>query len=177
MSSRNIDDRSCTFCSKSRGEVQNLIAGPGEICICGECVEICNQILGIEKKPGRPGPAPGGLDVPFEFADFSMIAEVPGSDGVVRRAYAKPGSAPLTFQLIEITAEVRPHYHRFHAETYYFIEGEGRMELEGKLYPVKPGMSVTIRAGTRHRAVKGSTPMKILSVVFPPLDEPDELFE
>jgi hypothetical protein len=31
--------------------VRNLIAGPGEICICDECVEICNQILKVEKKP------------------------------------------------------------------------------------------------------------------------------
>ncbi len=48
---RGTDDRFCTFCSKSRGEVRNLIAGPGEICICDECVEICNQILKVEKKP------------------------------------------------------------------------------------------------------------------------------
>jgi len=47
------DDRFCTFCSKSRSEVRNLIAGPGEICICDECVEICNQILKVEKKPGK----------------------------------------------------------------------------------------------------------------------------
>jgi ATP-dependent Clp protease ATP-binding subunit ClpX len=47
------DDRFCTFCSKSRSEVRNLIAGPGEICICDECVEICNQILKVEKKPHK----------------------------------------------------------------------------------------------------------------------------
>jgi ATP-dependent Clp protease ATP-binding subunit ClpX len=50
---RGGDDRFCTFCSKSRSEVRNLIAGPGEICICDECVEICNQILKVEKKPHK----------------------------------------------------------------------------------------------------------------------------
>jgi ATP-dependent Clp protease ATP-binding subunit ClpX len=50
---RSTDDRFCTFCSKSRSEVDNLIAGPGEICICDECVEICNQILKVEKKPRK----------------------------------------------------------------------------------------------------------------------------
>src|SRR5688572_19175624 len=50
---RGTDDRFCTFCSKSRSEVRNLIAGPGEICICDECVEICNQILKVEKKPAK----------------------------------------------------------------------------------------------------------------------------
>ena len=53
------DDRFCTFCSKSRGEVRNLISGPGEICICDECVEICNQILKVEKKPTKT-PKSGG---------------------------------------------------------------------------------------------------------------------
>jgi ATP-dependent Clp protease ATP-binding subunit ClpX len=50
---KGTDDRYCTFCSKGRSEVRNLIAGPGEICICDECVEICNQILKVEKKPGK----------------------------------------------------------------------------------------------------------------------------
>jgi ATP-dependent Clp protease ATP-binding subunit ClpX len=50
---KGTDDRFCTFCSKSRSEVRNLIAGPGEICICDECVEICNQILKVEKKPHK----------------------------------------------------------------------------------------------------------------------------
>ena len=50
---RGTDERFCTFCSKARGEVRNLIAGPGEICICDECVEICNQILKVEKKPHK----------------------------------------------------------------------------------------------------------------------------
>ena len=57
------DGRFCTFCGKGRAEVQNMISGPGEICICEECVEVCNQILKVEKKtyktpktPQRPYP-------------------------------------------------------------------------------------------------------------------------
>ena len=49
------EGRYCTFCGKSREQVRHLIAGPGEICICDECVEICNQILRVEKKPSRRG--------------------------------------------------------------------------------------------------------------------------
>ena len=43
----------CTFCGKSDEQVRHLIRGPGEICICDECVEICNQILRVEKKHPR----------------------------------------------------------------------------------------------------------------------------
>jgi hypothetical protein len=34
-----------------------------------------------------------------------------------------------------------------------------------------------IRPGTRHRAVVGKTPMKILNIVVPPFDADDEWFD
>jgi ATP-dependent Clp protease ATP-binding subunit ClpX len=34
----------CSFCNKSRQEVQTLIAGPG-VFICDECVEICARLV------------------------------------------------------------------------------------------------------------------------------------
>lgn len=40
----------CTFCEKSRSEVQSLIAGPPGIYICNECVDICNSILREETR-------------------------------------------------------------------------------------------------------------------------------
>ncbi|MEE1352483.1 MAG: ATP-dependent Clp protease ATP-binding subunit ClpX [Acutalibacteraceae bacterium] len=35
----------CSFCGKSQDEVEKLIGGPGGICICDECVELCNEII------------------------------------------------------------------------------------------------------------------------------------
>ncbi len=40
----------CSFCGKDRERVQKLIAGPG-VCICDECVELCNEI--IRESQGR----------------------------------------------------------------------------------------------------------------------------
>jgi hypothetical protein len=37
-------DISCSFCSKSKENVQKLIAGPG-VFICDECIGLCNDIL------------------------------------------------------------------------------------------------------------------------------------
>lgn len=39
----------CSFCGKSEDEVANLIAGP-EVYICGECLELCNEIVHDEKQ-------------------------------------------------------------------------------------------------------------------------------
>lgn len=38
----------CSFCLKSQHEVQQLIAGPGFIFICDECVGLCDAILAGE---------------------------------------------------------------------------------------------------------------------------------
>jgi ATP-dependent Clp protease ATP-binding subunit ClpX len=35
----------CSFCFKSQHEVRKLIAGPANIFICDECVEICNAYI------------------------------------------------------------------------------------------------------------------------------------
>ena len=39
----------CSFCGKSQHEVRKLIAGPN-VFICDECVELCMDIVGKEKK-------------------------------------------------------------------------------------------------------------------------------
>ena len=40
----------CSFCRKSQHEVDKLVMGGegGEVCICDECVAICNQVLDSE---------------------------------------------------------------------------------------------------------------------------------
>ncbi len=35
----------CSFCLKSEHEVEKLIAGPGSIFICNECVAICDDLV------------------------------------------------------------------------------------------------------------------------------------
>ena len=35
----------CSFCLKSQHEVQKLIAGPGFIFVCNECVALCDAII------------------------------------------------------------------------------------------------------------------------------------
>jgi ATP-dependent Clp protease ATP-binding subunit ClpX len=35
----------CSFCDKSDDQVKRLIEGPDQICICDECVALCNEIM------------------------------------------------------------------------------------------------------------------------------------
>src|SRR3954464_10469017 len=60
----------CSFCGKSKKQVQQLIAGPG-VYICDECVELCNEI--IEERLAEAGEETTGefdLPKPREIYDF-----------------------------------------------------------------------------------------------------------
>lgn len=40
----------CSFCRKSYRDVGPLVEGPGDVYICGECIELCQSILDQEQK-------------------------------------------------------------------------------------------------------------------------------
>ena len=45
----------CSFCGKNQDQVRRLIAGPGAIYICDECVELCREIIQEDTAtPGKP---------------------------------------------------------------------------------------------------------------------------
>ena len=44
----------CSFCRKNYRDVGPLVEGPGDVYICGECIELCQSIL--EQEQRRRGP-------------------------------------------------------------------------------------------------------------------------
>jgi len=44
----------CSFCGKRQDQVWRLIAGPGRVYICDQCVGLCNEIL-AQNPPLAPG--------------------------------------------------------------------------------------------------------------------------
>jgi|FLYL01.1.fsa_nt_gi ATP-dependent Clp protease ATP-binding subunit ClpX len=48
----------CSFCGKNQDQVRRLIAGPGAVYICDECVELCREIIQEDSsagvKPSQP---------------------------------------------------------------------------------------------------------------------------
>ncbi len=53
----------CSFCGKNQDQVKRLIAGPGAVYICDECVELCREIID-EEVSGAPRPKSAGHRVP-----------------------------------------------------------------------------------------------------------------
>lgn len=48
----------CSFCGKGQEQVHRLIAGPGGVYICGECIDLCRGIIAEEGAM----PSPRGAD-------------------------------------------------------------------------------------------------------------------
>ncbi|MEI6778598.1 MAG: ATP-dependent Clp protease ATP-binding subunit ClpX [Chloroflexales bacterium] len=46
----------CSFCGRGQDEVQRLIAGPGTVFICDECVALCSAIIAEETAPPVAAP-------------------------------------------------------------------------------------------------------------------------
>jgi len=53
----------CSFCGKNQDQVKRLIAGPGAVYICDECVELCREIID-EEVSGAIRPKGGSQRVP-----------------------------------------------------------------------------------------------------------------
>ena len=43
----------CSFCSKGKSDVSKLIAGPNDVYICNECIDLCNEIIREEEEKER----------------------------------------------------------------------------------------------------------------------------
>lgn len=112
----------------------------------------------------------------YHIADFSTIPGVPCPCGTARRAFSEVEEFPGTVHVTEISADAKRHYHKKLTETYYFLEcgPDAKMELDGELVPVRPGVCIMIPPGVRHRAVGK---MQVLIVVLPKFDPEDEWFD
>ncbi|MXW24569.1 MAG: ATP-dependent Clp protease ATP-binding subunit ClpX [Chloroflexi bacterium] len=61
----------CSFCGKNQDQVKRLIAGPGAVYICDECVVLCQEIIDEEGQSGsRKGSAAKPSRTPRELVDL-----------------------------------------------------------------------------------------------------------
>ena len=94
--------------------------------------------------------------------------------GFTKRAFAGSPDNVASLHIVEIQEDSRTHYHKRMTEIYLVLEGEGQMELDGQLFPVKPMTAIYIRPGCRHRAIGK---LKIVNLPVPSFDESDEWFD
>jgi mannose-6-phosphate isomerase-like protein (cupin superfamily) len=109
----------------------------------------------------------------FQIAQLDALEALRCPCGFARRAFAEPGNA-ASVHLVEIRQDARAHYHKTMTEIYVVLEGEGQIELDGQLVPVRPMTAIYIKPGCRHRAVGQ---LKILNLPIPAFDPQDEWFE
>ena len=108
---------------------------------------------------------------------ISQLDEIEASRcpcGWTRRAFAGANDNAASVHLVDIQSDARSHYHKRMTEIYLVLEGEGHLELDGEMVPVKPMTAVYIRPGCRHRAIGR---LRIINLPVPAFDESDEWFD
>jgi ClpX C4-type zinc finger len=61
----------CSFCRKSHRDVGPLVEGPGEVYICGDCIELCSSIIEQQRQLRHSAPAKpvAGIGSPKSLAN------------------------------------------------------------------------------------------------------------
>jgi len=110
----------------------------------------------------------------YMIAQFDDIDAVKCPCGFSRRAFVEQDNTVATMHIVDIERDAKVHYHKKLTEVYLILEGEGYMELDGEMKPVKPFTAIFIKTGCRHRAVGK---MRIINVSIPAFDPEDEYFD
>ncbi len=99
-SSTNKKNAFCSFCRKSYRDVGPLVEGPGDVYICGECIELCQSILDQEQK--RRGPS------------NNLFTEIPSPREIVTHLDQYVIGQPSAKRVLAVA--VHNHYKRLSSE-------------------------------------------------------------
>jgi mannose-6-phosphate isomerase-like protein (cupin superfamily) len=110
----------------------------------------------------------------YHKVQVNELPEIECCCGTTRRAFADLPDAPASLHLLKVKDEPTSHYHQKTAEIYLILEGEGHLELDGEMIPVKPMSTVLIKPGCRHRAVGKLT---LINIPVPKHDDNDFFYE
>ena len=80
--------------------------------------------------------------------------------------------------IIWVKKNVKNHFHAFHSENIYIIEGKAEMTLGDKTIKIKPGDYLNFPKGVKHSIIKvtSSKPLKVISVQSPQFIGKDRVF-
>jgi len=110
----------------------------------------------------------------YQIAQLTELPPEKCPCGFTRRAFAGSVENVASLHLVDIQQDAQTHYHKKMTEIYLVLEGEGQMELDGKLFPVKPMTAIYIKPGCRHRAIGK---LRIINIPVPAFDTEDEWFD
>jgi ATP-dependent Clp protease ATP-binding subunit ClpX len=125
----------CSFCNKGQEEVRRLIAGPNQVYICDECVQLCREII-EEEEPQAPRMQAGPARIPAPKALYEQLNQY-----VVGQERAKK----------ILSVAVYNHYKRINAEL-FDDDGDGVELQKSNILLVGPtGCGKTLLAQTLAR--------------------------
>ena len=110
----------------------------------------------------------------YKISHLADIEAAPCPCGFSRRAFMDDDNETASIHLVDIKKDSQTHYHKKLTEMYLVLEGEGQIELDGELFPLRPMTAVLIRPGCKHRAVGE---MKIVNIPIPKFNPEDEWFD
>jgi len=98
---------------------------------------------------GRRGPAHGGKRVAHSFAIREAQQRLAGGNGGYEIVHRSPGLELGVYVLVAPEPDTQqPHEDD---EVYVVLEGRGRLEVEGRAFPVGEGDALFVEAGADHR--------------------------
>jgi ATP-dependent Clp protease ATP-binding subunit ClpX len=79
----------CSFCRKRYTEVGPLVEGPGDVYICGECIELCQSVIDQERRRRKPVALPVGPEQIREKLDRLVSGQDEVKQALARAAGAR----------------------------------------------------------------------------------------
>jgi mannose-6-phosphate isomerase-like protein (cupin superfamily) len=111
----------------------------------------------------------------FLVRQLAEAPTVPCPCGQSTRIITRADTPACNLHVTFIKDSVR-HYHKLCTEVYYILEGRGKMELNGAVVEVSPGMVIYIEPGTPHR-LESADGVRTIVFGVPALEADDEYFD
>lgn len=106
----------------------------------------------------------------MKIIDSKKIETTLAHNAVPRKALIKVGDSRSKLQTVndaylEPGTGFEPHKHSDSEEIYYFLEGNGEMDIDGKKIPVGKGICVQIESGESHELLNtGKTNLRFITL-------------
>ncbi len=110
----------------------------------------------------------------YRLAQLDTLDTLRCPCGFTRRAFVADDNSVATLHLLDVESDAQVHYHKTLTEIYLILQGQGHLELDGELVPVRPMTAVMIQPGCRHRAIGQ---LRVVVIPIPAFDPQDEWFD
>ena len=110
----------------------------------------------------------------YELLHFDDVEPIDCPCGITRRAFVDEPDQIGSLHIVETDGTAKMHFHKRTTEIYYFLAGNGQLDLDGETFEVRPGSSVLIKPECRHRAIGK---LRFINISIPAFDPNDEWFD